>query len=127
MNGTTRKLKKLEPKHAECFRKLIACLDTIRSKGLYNRFYAEWYKRASQAKGAHEEYIYEYFVDKPTQSIDEEAWIENAHDAIKNCNAYVTVCKKFYADNPLHVFLDLQSAAEELKGIFNEVLSEILS
>lgn len=122
MSTVTKRIKKLEPIHTKNFRELIVCLDTLRSKGIYNRFYAEWYRRASQAKGAHEELRYDYLSDR-NGSIDLQAFIEDVRDAIKNCNAYIKVSEKFYADSPLEVYLDLASAAETLKTVFTTALS----
>lgn len=122
MNAVTRKIKKLAPQHTKSFRELITCLDALRSKGIYNRFYTEWYKRAAASKGAHEELVYSYLYDA-SGNVDQEAFVEEARDAIKNCQAYILVSRKFYLDSPLQVYVDLTNAATKLKTVFTTALS----
>lgn len=121
MNELTKKLRAMEPAHVKYYRALIAALDALRAKGVYRRFYDEWYKRSSHAKGAHEEWLFDYML-LSDGSVDVAAAKENIQDAIKNCNAYIRVCKLFTANSPLQAYQDLQSAAEGLKDLFTKAL-----
>ena len=117
---TDRKFKKLEQEHHKLFSKICTCLDELRSKGIYKRFYTEWYKRAAQATGAHEELIYSYNINKDG-TIDKTAYLEDITDAVRNCSAYAIVAHKFYLDSPLEVYQNIEQAAIELKEVFATV------
>lgn len=122
MDKLTQRLKKLIPQHKRLYAQLKAQMDTLRSRGIYNRFYRAWYSRASAAKGAHEEYIFSYLFDQ-YGDVESAAFIENATDAIRNCNAYILTVRSFYNDSPLQIYLDIEQTAQQLKGVFTSGLN----